>query len=547
MRRRMRLRVLLAGAVLPLALWAALPVFSQGAASPSGRLNDIQRKIKVTQGKIGKRKGTERLLTTQISAYSQRIGRLQGRIGTLQSQQANAQADLDAKRNELFKTQRDLRAERRRLVRLRARLAQARTALAQRLVELYQADKPDIVTVIMSSKGFAELLERGEFMQRVSEQDQSIIKIVRTPRPTRRPPLSAWTSSSAASRSSPRSSSSAATRSPAPSRASSTRRSALAGTRADKAHALGTVRAERQQLEGNLSGLKAEQSKIQATLQQSQGTPPGGADQAGQRQPHLAGQRAHHLAVLRAPGLGGLPPGHRHRRPHGHADPRGRRGHGGPHAVGRSIGRLRQLHLHPAHRSDVDVLRAPVALRHLAGRAASARARSSATPAAPGCASARTCTSRCASTARSPTRSTTSETSVHRALGPWGRGRPGSPSAQRRTARMPGTTPSARPSPAARPSPLGRAARARARRRAGLARRLGACGSRADPERRRAEVCPRPPAARSRRPPRRRARPARARRAPWGPWLRRSRAPSTPPAPPSRAPSNRPIRRPLLR
>ena len=57
-------------------------------------------------------------------------------------------------------------------MRLRARLAQARTALAQRLVELYQADKPDIVTVIMSSKGFAELLERGEFMQRVSEQDQ---------------------------------------------------------------------------------------------------------------------------------------------------------------------------------------------------------------------------------------------------------------------------------------------------------------------------------------------------------------------------------------
>src|SRR6185295_10759394 len=165
MRRRMRLRVLLAGAVLPLALWAALPVFSQGAASPTGRLGDIQHKIRVTQGKIGKRKGTERL---------------QGRIGTLQSQQANAQADLDAKRNQLFKTQRDLRAERRRLVRLRARLAQARTALAQRLVELYQADTPDIVTVIMSSKGFAELLERGEFMQRVSEQDQNIIKIVRT-------------------------------------------------------------------------------------------------------------------------------------------------------------------------------------------------------------------------------------------------------------------------------------------------------------------------------------------------------------------------------
>ena len=45
----------------------------------------------------------------------------------------------------------------------------------------------------------------------------------------------------------------------------------LAGTRADKAHALGTVRAERKQLEGDLSGLKAEQAKIQATLQQAAG------------------------------------------------------------------------------------------------------------------------------------------------------------------------------------------------------------------------------------------------------------------------------------
>ena len=55
MRRRMRLRLLLAGAVLPLALWAALPVLSDGASSPSGRLHDLQRKIQTTQGKIGRR------------------------------------------------------------------------------------------------------------------------------------------------------------------------------------------------------------------------------------------------------------------------------------------------------------------------------------------------------------------------------------------------------------------------------------------------------------------------------------------------------------
>ena len=281
MRRRMRLRVLLAGAVLPLALWAALPVFSQGAASPTGRLSDIQKKIRVTQGKIGKRKGTERLLTTQISAYSQRIGRLQSRIGTLQSQQSTAQADLDAKRDELFKTQRDLRAERRRLVRLRARLAQARTALAQRLVELYQADAPDIVTVIMSSKGFAELLERGEFMQRVSEQDQNIIRIVRT---AKADATSTAQRLDVLERRQQKLTAIVQQRRDEIARAKQgliDTKVGLAGTRADKAHALGTVRAERKQLEGNLSGLKAEQSKIQATLQQSQGTLPAGPIKQG--------------------------------------------------------------------------------------------------------------------------------------------------------------------------------------------------------------------------------------------------------------------------
>ena len=53
----MRLRLLLAGAVLPLLLWALLPVLSQGA-SPQGKLNDLEHKIEATQGKIGRKKGT---------------------------------------------------------------------------------------------------------------------------------------------------------------------------------------------------------------------------------------------------------------------------------------------------------------------------------------------------------------------------------------------------------------------------------------------------------------------------------------------------------
>ncbi len=177
----MRIRLLIAAAALPFALWALLPLPSDGA-SPSSRLNDVQHKIQTTRGKIGRRKGTERVLTTQISAYNARIGTLQARIGRLERRQAQVQADLDTKRAELNRLQDQLRSERRRLVRLRKRLGVARRALAQRLVELYQADTPDLVTVILNANGFADLLERGDFMQRVSEQDQHIISIVRSAR-----------------------------------------------------------------------------------------------------------------------------------------------------------------------------------------------------------------------------------------------------------------------------------------------------------------------------------------------------------------------------
>jgi murein DD-endopeptidase MepM/ murein hydrolase activator NlpD len=261
----MRIRLLIAAAVLPLALWAVLPLPSQGA-SPQTRLNDIQKKIQSTQGRIGKRKGTERVLTTQISAYSARIDTLQARIGRLQRRQATVQADLDRKRAELTKLQGDLRAERRRLVRLRSRLAEARTALAQRLVELYQADKPDIVTVILDAKGFADLLERGEFMERVSDQDRRIIGIVRAAR------ADATATEARLERFERRQRRVTAIVLANRNEIANVKedlvgtRVGLAGTRSDKRRALFSVRSDRQGLEDHLDALRKDESQVRAKL-----------------------------------------------------------------------------------------------------------------------------------------------------------------------------------------------------------------------------------------------------------------------------------------
>jgi murein DD-endopeptidase MepM/ murein hydrolase activator NlpD len=169
-----RLRLLLGAVAVPLALWLLLPMVSSGA-SPSS----IQHRIDSKQAQIQAKRGHERVLSTDIAAYTSRISKLQGDISTLQQRQVQLQADLDAKRAELGRIQADLRAERLRLIRLEARLATAKRALAARLVEIYKSDRPDLVTVVLNARGFQDLIESADFMHRLSTQDGRILDRVR--------------------------------------------------------------------------------------------------------------------------------------------------------------------------------------------------------------------------------------------------------------------------------------------------------------------------------------------------------------------------------
>jgi murein DD-endopeptidase MepM/ murein hydrolase activator NlpD len=171
----MRVRLFLLAAVVaaPFALWSVLPVGST-AQSPGS----LQKKIDRNTAKIGGHRARERVLTSDISSQTNRINALQSDISRLSVRQQKLQTSLDAKRAELAAVQRRLRQERARLTRLRARLVVVRRALAQRLVYLYKADPPDVVTVVLEADGFADLVSRTEFMNRVSKQDARIMHTV---------------------------------------------------------------------------------------------------------------------------------------------------------------------------------------------------------------------------------------------------------------------------------------------------------------------------------------------------------------------------------
>jgi murein DD-endopeptidase MepM/ murein hydrolase activator NlpD len=156
---------------LGLAAYFVLPLPGQGAS--------LSDRIQEKREQIDQKKAREGVLSTDIAQYNTRIEGLKGEIAGTEARLERVQDDLDSARAELLDIRDRLEVARDRLERLKAKLAVAREALADRLVELYKADEPDALTVVLEADGFADLLERTEFLERISEQDRRIVDTVR--------------------------------------------------------------------------------------------------------------------------------------------------------------------------------------------------------------------------------------------------------------------------------------------------------------------------------------------------------------------------------
>jgi murein DD-endopeptidase MepM/ murein hydrolase activator NlpD len=245
---------------IALALGAYLLMPLPGQSAP------LSQRIEKKRAQIEEKKQQEGVLTTTIQRFSTRIEAVEGQLSETQERLQRAQASLDAQKAELLEVRDRLEAARDRLASLRDELATARRVLAARLVEIYKADAPDVLTVVLESDGFGDLLERAEFLDRISDQDREVTDRVRVLRNRaeeqttqlaeleQREQLTAerilQTRDQIASVESQLAGS----------------RDQLAAARADKRGALSQVHASREELEGDLRALEAEQAKVQAAL-----------------------------------------------------------------------------------------------------------------------------------------------------------------------------------------------------------------------------------------------------------------------------------------
>lgn len=140
-----------------------------GTAAPA---QDLQSQLGAKQAQLERAESQQGVLSTEIERYSSQIEQLQGEVAALRNREAMVQEELEQKQAELER-------ERHRLQVLRERLKRSIGVLEDRLVAIYKSDTPDVLTVILESDGFSDLLERYEYLSRIEEQDSEIVARVR--------------------------------------------------------------------------------------------------------------------------------------------------------------------------------------------------------------------------------------------------------------------------------------------------------------------------------------------------------------------------------
>jgi septal ring factor EnvC (AmiA/AmiB activator) len=134
-------------------------------------------------GQLSNQLGSERAhqssLAASIANLSGVISTLNGEIALVQSREAAVRADLARDRARLAAVRGALSRERQLLVLLRARLARARWLLGRQLVTNYEQSKPNLVSVVLESNGFKDLLDRLTYLNDAQKQQQTIISITR--------------------------------------------------------------------------------------------------------------------------------------------------------------------------------------------------------------------------------------------------------------------------------------------------------------------------------------------------------------------------------
>jgi peptidoglycan hydrolase CwlO-like protein len=155
--------------LLPAAL--LLLVLCLAASAPAKTLRE---KLDSTQGKLSHVRESQSALSDTIAAQNRAIDSMLGEVSRLRQEQLALESELAAKQDELDSATAKLEAEKDRLAQIRAKLQRALDVLRERLVAIYEAGSPDVLSVVLESETWSQASVRAEYLSRVQDYDDSV-------------------------------------------------------------------------------------------------------------------------------------------------------------------------------------------------------------------------------------------------------------------------------------------------------------------------------------------------------------------------------------
>ncbi|MGE4426422.1 MAG: coiled-coil domain-containing protein [Solirubrobacteraceae bacterium] len=121
-------------------------------------------------------------LRSQVEAESRRIAATESGLADAQARVATLEARVAERKGQLEDAQNRLVRSRIRLTRLEHKADRSAKTLGKNLRAVYESGRPDLLTVILNSNGFSDVLERLEFYRRISEHNGRILEDTREAR-----------------------------------------------------------------------------------------------------------------------------------------------------------------------------------------------------------------------------------------------------------------------------------------------------------------------------------------------------------------------------
>ena len=286
-------------------------------AAPAGadtiveQKDSVDAKIAALGARVDEMQAREASIRAEVVGYSTQIRDLTVQVGDVSAKLGTLERDLDLRRARLHRLDVVYRLQTKRLRILRRQHALALRRLDDRLVQLYESDDPDAISLLLTSKSISEMLDKVDYLERIASGDQRIADAVARRRSAC--VRSVWRRARRAS---------GIARSCAwspcgPPRCARSRdrllanRSTLAGTRAAREDTLASLTAAERDQASEIDALQAVSSQLAARIQAAQAA----SGSTGYRRPvrrglHLARVRPGDESVRRA--LGAHARGDRH-------------------------------------------------------------------------------------------------------------------------------------------------------------------------------------------------------------------------------------------